>query len=75
MEFTPIHAIALYLLALTLIPLSVIAYGMTYAIQAKESDSMLRESHKMMRFCVKMAAPYFAVTTLALFYCLLFVCR
>ena len=63
MPYTAVDAIIVYLLALMLIPLTISAYALTYVIQAKDSDSMVRESHIMMRLCVKLAAPYFAVCT------------
>lgn len=55
--------ITIYLLALALIPLCIAAYSLSYVIDAKDRGRMVREAHQMMRFCVKMAAPYFAVTT------------
>lgn len=55
-----------YLLALALIPMCIAAYALSYVIESKDGDDMVREAHKMMRFCVKLAAPYFAVITLAL---------
>ena len=58
--------IVIYLLSVMLIPLTIGAYALTYVIQAKDSDSMVRESHIMMRLCVKLAAPYFAICTVLL---------
>lgn len=63
-------ALIVYFLALGLIPLTVIAYAMSYVIVAKDPDHELAKIHYKLRWCSRAAFPYFAGITSGLIFLL-----